>query len=972
MAVRERQRLLTTATVFLIAFTVIIGAISQSIPAAVERTLSVTASYLYLNNGLSNEAATIYAYKSDGSWAAIRHNNTADYFEISVDEGSTWNRVTTEDIDSDTTDHGALDGLADDDHSQYHNDTRGDARYFREDEHLDSSAGAGDAGKPIKLDADGNVDATMINDADVSHLNIGDIGTNAHSVVDTHLASTADPHQTVSDTHPPTATEAFSGEHVFDYLEFFNGTILETIDIDITEAAGTVSLELQAEGGGDLTLFFSTGQLALDCTDPVCSVALTAGSDVTPQANAVFVLESNGTLTANTTGFPSAEHAPIATVIVQSAASVATNEPYKVHAHTDHASDSNNQGHQTHIGEWIRSQHATWSSGVVPTLTITVVGGSDTVIFTNTAGIVKQLHMHTFPAFTGTPDMYVINDPDIAYTILTDLNQIEQTSGGVTLANNDRLTFVVWGVVSEDEDQCKLFVNLPSGTYNNDTAALIDNDRFTNFDIPLGYRGTGFLVAAYTVKFQTVDGGTFTLVPGGEVDLRGLFPSITAGGGITGEVEFATNVFRLLDVTDPTKEIAFDASGISTATTRTIRVQDLDGVIPAVGTSFPSNPVEGDLFYHSTHMILFMFDGTDWLALQSFGPITLYVDTGTGADTPGKGFGATTDAVDSLAYLDKIIPATFGGDVTINITGENYAEDWILKDKQANGNYLIKPIGVFSEVLAEATVDSGAQGTAGTQGNIVDAAPAWGDDVYDGLVLLFDELTTTEALRGDIHIVDVTSDAGDIIFIVGTFDAQPVAGDSYTIQDWGTTIDSLQLGAGQKSVELSKIHLDDQVDAVHLVQPFSQLDLYYCKISDSVAGPVVVDQFSRVRVFTSAIEGVRIFVSQSYYAMYGSRHIGGQGTACLYYSGLSHGFITNGSVVDADGEARDAIEINFNSHIGFFTGAAVGYVRVRNADQTGFFGVDINYGSGGSNMSNVQYFNMDTTDTDTDASSWEF
>ena len=29
------------------------------------------------------------------------------------------------------TDHGALSGLADDDHAQYHNDTRGDARYLQ-------------------------------------------------------------------------------------------------------------------------------------------------------------------------------------------------------------------------------------------------------------------------------------------------------------------------------------------------------------------------------------------------------------------------------------------------------------------------------------------------------------------------------------------------------------------------------------------------------------------------------------------------------------------------------------------------------------------------------------------------------------------------------------------------------------------------------------------------------------------------
>ena len=66
-------------------------------------------------------------------------------------------------------DHGSTGGLGDDDHTQYHTDARGDARYFTEAEHLNSSAGAGDSGKPIKLDAAGHVDATMINDADVDH-----------------------------------------------------------------------------------------------------------------------------------------------------------------------------------------------------------------------------------------------------------------------------------------------------------------------------------------------------------------------------------------------------------------------------------------------------------------------------------------------------------------------------------------------------------------------------------------------------------------------------------------------------------------------------------------------------------------------------------------------------------------------------------------------------------------------------------
>lgn len=93
-------------------------------------------------------------------------------------------------------DHGALSGLADDDHTQYHNDARGDARYyteteldagqldnryFTESEHLDTSAGAGDAGKPVKLDAGGQIDATMVNDADIDHGSIGGLTDDDHT-----------------------------------------------------------------------------------------------------------------------------------------------------------------------------------------------------------------------------------------------------------------------------------------------------------------------------------------------------------------------------------------------------------------------------------------------------------------------------------------------------------------------------------------------------------------------------------------------------------------------------------------------------------------------------------------------------------------------------------------------------------------------------------------------------------------------
>ena len=77
-------------------------------------------------------------------------------------------------------DHGLLGGLTDDDHAGYHTDADGDARYYQKTEHLNSSAGAGDAGKPLKLDAGGHVDATMINDADIHHGSVGGLTDDDH------------------------------------------------------------------------------------------------------------------------------------------------------------------------------------------------------------------------------------------------------------------------------------------------------------------------------------------------------------------------------------------------------------------------------------------------------------------------------------------------------------------------------------------------------------------------------------------------------------------------------------------------------------------------------------------------------------------------------------------------------------------------------------------------------------------------
>ena len=107
---------------------------------------------------------------------------------IKLDAGGKVDASMIDDVD---IDHGSIGGLADDDHTQYHTDVRGDARYFTETEHLNSSAGAGDAGKPIKLDAAGHVDASMVNDADVDHGSTGGLSDDDHTQYHTNARGDA-------------------------------------------------------------------------------------------------------------------------------------------------------------------------------------------------------------------------------------------------------------------------------------------------------------------------------------------------------------------------------------------------------------------------------------------------------------------------------------------------------------------------------------------------------------------------------------------------------------------------------------------------------------------------------------------------------------------------------------------------------------------------------------------------------------
>ena len=86
------------------------------------------------------------------------------------------------------------------DTSNPHSVTANQTGAFATSEFVNSSSGVVDAGKPVVLNASGELDGSMVtvDSSMVDHTLIQNIGTNSHTQIDSHISSTANPHSVTS------------------------------------------------------------------------------------------------------------------------------------------------------------------------------------------------------------------------------------------------------------------------------------------------------------------------------------------------------------------------------------------------------------------------------------------------------------------------------------------------------------------------------------------------------------------------------------------------------------------------------------------------------------------------------------------------------------------------------------------------------------------------------------------------------
>ncbi|KKL77343.1 hypothetical protein LCGC14_2035850, partial [marine sediment metagenome] len=246
--------------------------------------------------------------------------------------------------------------------------------------------------------------------------------------------------------------------------------------------------------------------------------------------------------------WPATEHTKIAKLVLKSAVTTGTDGgAYKNQNWNDYASGPANIGHLLHVAHRLRHEPAQHESGVALTLknsagaALTTGNSSTAVEIVLTTGVVFQLHDHTFPAFdmydTATDDVHIVNQPtdegganETTVDLVTDITHyVDGTAAGVAIGTNKYFNLVVWGVQNREGEASHVMINLPTSQYNNESDATTDIDGTSVYDIPLAFKGTGFLIARLT--FRLIAGSQWTYIA--QEDLRGQHPGLSAGVGVT-------------------------------------------------------------------------------------------------------------------------------------------------------------------------------------------------------------------------------------------------------------------------------------------------------------------------------------------------------------------------------------------------------------------------------------------------------
>ncbi len=280
-----------------------------------------------------------------------------------------------------------------------------------------------------------------------------------------------------------------------------------------------------------------------------------------------------------------------------------------------------------------------------------------------------------------------------------------------------------------------------------------------------------------------------------------------------------------INVTDDRAFVCLDASVGNAIWRETTKRSILsDSVFPAsgdfVGQKFRAN--SGD---YSNRDITYEWDGSVWQPKESSGSVTFYVDAADGTDSPDKGFGIDSDAFATIQFAVDQIPGIIGGNVTLNVNGETYAENITFRGKTPTGNFKINLVGALNSEVASQAVGSATATTLTDTG------------AFTGKTLTGFLLRCSKSGEDDVNII-VKSHTNDVITVAGQFRVTINNTWTYEVFSWNTIIEGdgtsatpITIAGGQKNIKINQIDYSPAGSAnqAMLIEPFSSVEVTSCR-----------------------------------------------------------------------------------------------------------------------------------------------
>lgn len=204
---------------------------------------------------------------------------------------------------------------------------------------------------------------------------------------------------------------------------------------------------------------------------------------------------------------------------------------------------------------------------------------------------------------TGTFDFAVVTDANIRGAI-----SVTDSGGDGSLSYNSGTGVITYTGPSASEVRAHFSVAVGSGLTYNSTS---------------GEFGTSNIPNSQLQNSSVTVGSTAIALGSSATTIAGLV-SVTSSAVITDD-----NGFRVRNNTDPTKQLAFDVSGVTTATTRTLTIPDANGTILLDSSVIPSD------FSDSLFRVSDNSDTTKKLAFECSGITTATTRTLTIPDQDG-------------------------------------------------------------------------------------------------------------------------------------------------------------------------------------------------------------------------------------------------------------------------------------------------------------------------------------------------